>query len=180
MWVDIANGNFPKVSYRIGEKEESQLYFTADNIYPRYPVFMQSYGSTTTCNPKESYFSKRIESVRKDIERAFGILQARFAVLTKPSLYWQLKDLKNEVLCCIILHNMILQDEKTILSDCAPSTSFLQSNSSNCNAIQRGLGEFPLSAIVMNLQQSQGLNKFLTLRDSLTEHLYEGRWSTML
>ena len=40
------------------ERKETQLYFPADNIYPRYPIFMQSYISTTTCNPKANRTSQ--------------------------------------------------------------------------------------------------------------------------
>ena len=44
--------------------------------------------------------------MRKDVERAFGVLKVRFACLTKPCCYWTVERVRNMVLSCIILHNM--------------------------------------------------------------------------
>ena len=52
------------------------------------------------------------EAARKDIERAFGVLQSRFAIVRGPARFWDKKTLKNIMTCCIILHNMILEDER--------------------------------------------------------------------
>lgn len=171
MWADIAGGVFPRATYELGKRSFEQLYFTADNIYPRYPIFMQSFGASY--DPKEAYFSKRIESVRKDVERAFGILQSRFATLRKPSLFWSFEDLQNEVLCCIILHNMILEDERG--DNEVTSTSLLPQQAS----LGKQTKQYPLDAIISNLQNSQSLNKFLNLRESLADHLYgtRGTWN---
>ena len=169
MWADIAAGEFPSAQYRIGESVETQLYFTADNIYPRYPVFIQSFG--TSSDSKEAYFSKRLESVRKDVERAFGILQSRFESLKKNSLYWYVEDLHNEVMCCIILHNMILQDERSH-NDRILSTSLLPSSDYHDG---HGQQQYPLDMMIANLHSSQSLNKFITLREALMENLYNSR-----
>uniref|UniRef100_A0A0D3DGB4 DDE Tnp4 domain-containing protein n=1 Tax=Brassica oleracea var. oleracea TaxID=109376 RepID=A0A0D3DGB4_BRAOL len=51
--------------------------------------------------PKAVLFAQRQEAVRKDVERAFGVLQARFAIVKNPIMR-----------ACIILHNMIVEDER--------------------------------------------------------------------
>uniref|UniRef100_A0A0D3BSP0 DDE Tnp4 domain-containing protein n=1 Tax=Brassica oleracea var. oleracea TaxID=109376 RepID=A0A0D3BSP0_BRAOL len=49
---------------------------------------------------------------RKDVERAFGVLQARFAVVKNPSKLWDKEKIGNIMKACIILHNMIVEDER--------------------------------------------------------------------
>nr|XP_012575094.1 uncharacterized protein LOC101504036 [Cicer arietinum] len=52
------------------------------------------------------------ESTRKDVERAFGVLQSRFAIIRGPARSWHMKILKRTIYACIILHNMIIEDER--------------------------------------------------------------------
>lgn len=52
------------------------------------------------------------ESVRKDVERAFGVLQIRFVIVRGPARYWDIETLKDIMLTCIVLHNMIVEDER--------------------------------------------------------------------
>ena len=51
------------------------------------------------------------EVARKDIERAFGVLQSRFAIVRGPARFWDKKTLKNIMTCCVMLHNTIIEDE---------------------------------------------------------------------
>ena len=51
------------------------------------------------------------EAARKDVERAFGVLQARFAIVQGPARIWDLETLSNIMKACIIMHNMIIEDE---------------------------------------------------------------------
>ena len=48
----------------------------------------------------------------KDVERAFGVLQARFAIVCGPARFFFLETLQNIMKACIILHNMIIEDER--------------------------------------------------------------------
>lgn len=62
--------------------------------------------------PKHCLFAKVQEAVRKDVERVFGVLQARFAIVKGPAHMWKPKDLAQVMKTCIILHNMIVEDER--------------------------------------------------------------------
>ncbi|KAK9993214.1 hypothetical protein SO802_022917 [Lithocarpus litseifolius] len=60
---------------------------------------------------KRSLFATTRESTRKDLERAFGVLQARFAIVRGLACLWRTKALDYIMKACIILHNMIIEDE---------------------------------------------------------------------
>ncbi|XP_015966727.1 uncharacterized protein LOC107490455 [Arachis duranensis] len=49
---------------------------------------------------------------RKAKERAFGVLQARFAIIRGPARFWKKKKPANIMRAYIILHNMIVEDER--------------------------------------------------------------------
>lgn len=61
---------------------------------------------------KESEFTRAQEAAQRDIERAFGVLQFRFAIIRGPARFWDKRSLKNIVTCCVILDNMIFKDER--------------------------------------------------------------------
>ncbi|CAM9749108.1 unnamed protein product, partial [Ectocarpus fasciculatus] len=52
-------------------------------------------------------FSKRLESVRKDVECFFGILKGRFRILKLAMAYQSQERIDNVFFTCCILHNML-------------------------------------------------------------------------
>uniref|UniRef100_A0A0D3BFF4 DDE Tnp4 domain-containing protein n=1 Tax=Brassica oleracea var. oleracea TaxID=109376 RepID=A0A0D3BFF4_BRAOL len=57
-------------------------------------------------------FAKVQEAIRKDVERAFGVLQARFAIVKNPALSMNKAKIGKIMRACIILHNMIVENER--------------------------------------------------------------------
>ncbi len=53
------------------------------------------------------------EVVRKDVEQNFKALQNRFAIVQNPFSQWDRFVLSNIFIVCVILHNMIVEDEET-------------------------------------------------------------------
>jgi hypothetical protein len=51
------------------------------------------------------------EAYRKDVERAFGVLQARYVIVCFPGRFWKHNDLSKIMSAVIILHNMTIEDE---------------------------------------------------------------------
>ena len=49
---------------------------------------------------------------RKDVEHAFGVLQACFSIVHGPTRFFHLETLQKIMKACIILHNIIVEDER--------------------------------------------------------------------
>ncbi|KAL1216804.1 hypothetical protein V5N11_025296 [Cardamine amara subsp. amara] len=107
---DILEGRAPKVSYFVNGCQYHMAYYLTDGIYPKCATFIQSISRPQ--GPKASLFANCQEGVRKDIERAFGVLQARFAIVRNLALYWDKAKIGKIMRACIILHNMIIDDER--------------------------------------------------------------------
>uniref|UniRef100_A0A0D3A193 DDE Tnp4 domain-containing protein n=1 Tax=Brassica oleracea var. oleracea TaxID=109376 RepID=A0A0D3A193_BRAOL len=95
---DIINGVAPQVNYYVNETEYHLAYYLTDGIYPKWATFIQSIRLPQT--EKQSLFATYQESVRKDVERAFGVLQARFAVVKNPSKLWDKEKIGNIMKAC--------------------------------------------------------------------------------
>lgn len=61
------------------------------------------------------YMHRNKEGARKDIDRAFGVLRHRFYILKQPIRLYDRNQLHKVALTCIILHNMIVEDEKKMV-----------------------------------------------------------------
>src|SRR4051812_24550396 len=51
---------------------------------------------------------------RKDIERALGVPQSRFAIVRGHACFWDKKSLQNIMTYYVIFHNMIMKDERDL------------------------------------------------------------------
>ena len=65
-------------------------------------------------------------SARKDIKRAFGVLQAKFQSMARPVLLMEMELISDMVCCCLTLHNMCVSDrvmDGDVRAMCDPSYS---------------------------------------------------------
>ncbi|KAG2299088.1 hypothetical protein Bca52824_035560 [Brassica carinata] len=108
---DIINGIAPEVNFYANGNPYHLAYYLTDGIYPKWATFIQSIRLPQS--QKHSLFAQTQESVRKDVERAFGVLQARFSVVKNPSNLWDKEKIGNIMRACMILHNMIVEDERS-------------------------------------------------------------------
>ena len=94
-------------SYKINSNRRDWLYFLVDGICPPWSIFAEADPAPT--NEKNLKYTKRHERVRKDIERAFGVLIAKFGILERLLKGWYVKDSSILINCCIIMHDMVTE-----------------------------------------------------------------------
>ena len=68
-------------------------------------------------DPKRLKFKQRQESARKDIERAFRVLQGRWVIIKRPGRSWSINKLSRIMYTCIILHNMIIEGSQNAIAE---------------------------------------------------------------
>lgn len=107
---DIITGKIPPSEFTISGVEFKQGYYLADGIYPPWPIFVQGFSQPD--NEMKRSFTAMQESARKDVERAFGVLKQRWHIIARPSNLWLQSDMKTVITACIILHNMIVEDQR--------------------------------------------------------------------
>nr|VDD50388.1 unnamed protein product [Brassica oleracea] len=106
----IINDQAPQVTYFVNGREYHLAYYLTDGIYPKWANFIKSIPIPQ--GPKALLFAQRQEAVRQDVERAFGVLQARFAIVKNLAFFWDKVKTENIMRACIIFHNMIVEDER--------------------------------------------------------------------
>ncbi|XP_049990004.1 putative nuclease HARBI1, partial [Alexandromys fortis] len=110
---DMVNGRSPPCNYQVNGNHYNMGYYLSDGIYPQWATLIQTERFPGT--RKKKVFAKAQEAVRKDVERAFGVLQARFAMVARPARTWNKAQLGIFMKACLIMHNMIIEDERDIV-----------------------------------------------------------------
>ncbi|XP_026451226.1 protein ALP1-like [Papaver somniferum] len=110
LFDDIINGVSPACRFTIRGNQYNMGYYLSDGIYPNYATLIQTISNPN--NEREHLYTKRQEAVRKDMEHAFGVMQSRWHIVKGPARMWKEKDLGKIMKTCIILHNMIIEDEQ--------------------------------------------------------------------
>ena len=78
LFDNLVNGTGPTAHFVVNGNVHSMVYYLGDGIYPEYQTFVKTIPKPV--GKKNKLFASMQESVRKDVERAFGVLQARFHI----------------------------------------------------------------------------------------------------
>ncbi|KAI5324848.1 hypothetical protein L3X38_033921 [Prunus dulcis] len=76
---DVLRGEAPNITYEINNTIYQNGYYLVDGIYLRWTTFVKTI--THPRSHKQNFFARYQEGYRKDVERCFGILQARWAII---------------------------------------------------------------------------------------------------
>ncbi|XP_008671323.1 protein ALP1-like [Zea mays] len=161
-------GRMPHVHYTINGNAYNFGYYLADGIYPNWPTFVKAIRHPY--EQKKVYFTQMQESCRKDIERAFGVLQARCAVLRGPAYGWDRNRLTEIITACIIMHNMIVEDEGAFAAniDFGENTSSIEPS----QLIAEGRAEWVINHFDLRRQE-----RSCSLQNDIVKHLWARRGS---
>lgn len=110
LFADQTNCWQPPIEYTVNGNKYTLPYYLVDGIYPPWSVFVKTIPLAQL--PKPKTFAEVQEACQKDVERAFGALQARFHSITRPSRMWMPKDLSLVMNACVTMHNMIFEAER--------------------------------------------------------------------
>ena len=112
LFANLVEGRAPEVNYTINGHDYTMGYYLADGIYPSWATLVKSISQPM--GNKNKYFVKAQEAARKDVERAFGVVQSRFAIVRGAACMWDTETLGDIMKACVIMHNMIVEDEGVV------------------------------------------------------------------
>jgi len=72
---DLLIGDGQHLNFTVNGKTYPCYYLLTHGIYPQWSYFLQTIHEVQ--EEKKKHFAKMQEGVKKDVERAFGVLQAR-------------------------------------------------------------------------------------------------------
>jgi hypothetical protein len=164
LFANLAEGRAPKVNYTVNGHDYTMGYYLADGIYPSWATLISSI--TCPIGNKNKYFAKAQEAARKAVERAFGVLQARFAIVRGPARPWDIETLALIMKACIIMHNMIIEDEGHV----DPDERF-EDGDDNVE-LERGQPTQTLEEFIEAHKKIRNSETHVQLKEDLIEHLW--------
>lgn len=109
------------------------------------------------------------EAARKDVERAFGVLTSRFEIIKNPARMWSKDELTSIMRTCIILHNMIIEDQR----DCSTPFDYRDISTSDSTTSVQSMGEVDFGAFLSRFEQVHDKHLHYQLQNDLIEHLWK-------
>ncbi|CAN1285108.1 hypothetical protein LINPERPRIM_LOCUS18879 [Linum perenne] len=87
LFNDVLGVYSPDIQFTVNGTTYTKGYYLVDGIYPEWATMVKSFAYPE--DPKRKKFNKMQEAARKDVERAFGVLQARWAIVCGAARFWQ-------------------------------------------------------------------------------------------
>ncbi|PKU64143.1 hypothetical protein MA16_Dca027611 [Dendrobium catenatum] len=106
------------------------------------------------------------EACKKDAERAFGTLLSHFGIVVGPINFWRKYALHDIVTTCIILHNIIIEDELNLIGPVQVAREVSPLEVEKVMNKNTQLQEF-----IARHKQIRNKDAHITLRNALNDHL---------
>jgi Plant transposon protein len=107
MFVDATFAKDIDFEFEIAGNVFHYCWFLVDGIYPGLARSAKTIGKLVGHGKKLYAIWQEVR--RKDVERAFGVIQKKFLILKKDVEHWFLGDIRRIVETAIILHNMMVE-----------------------------------------------------------------------
>ncbi|XP_038693787.1 putative nuclease HARBI1 [Tripterygium wilfordii] len=170
VFTDLINGRAPPVNFVINNHQYDMGYYLADGIYPQWSTIVKSIHMPQT--QKAQNYAKAQESARKDVERAFGVLQARFHIIRQPCRFFKTATMKNIMKACVIMHNMIVEEERDLYKSLEKGNYYLFEEVSDIS-LAREYEDFDYDQFIKGRQKLKDKTQHRRLQADLIEHLWE-------
>ncbi|XP_026461038.1 uncharacterized protein LOC113362765 isoform X1 [Papaver somniferum] len=172
----LVTGKAPPVSYEVNEHSYDMSYYLGDGIYPEIPTIIMAIKHPV--GRKNEIFSWMQKGARKDVERGFGVLQQQFGIIKQPARMWNPDVLAYIMKTCIILHNMIVEDER--LPGDWPHVYEKRSNPAPVNILRGNNEEFSQIRSEQSRRAMRNKEVHIRLRDDLIEHIWKLKVWTLI
>jgi len=112
LYLSVTNGEWPPrtFSFTANGTTLTLLYYLVDGIYPRFAFFVSPFPDPTT--EVEVTFNRLQEALRKDVERLYAVLPARFDVALHPARYASVAQMVTVIKAVVILHNVVTEQRQ--------------------------------------------------------------------
>jgi hypothetical protein len=107
---------------------------------------------------------------RKDVECAFGVLQAQYAIIQYPRRLWQHSDLSFIMKIVKILHNMTIEDEQG--SDFENDYKYHQIQQTQTEVTTPESANSNFDAFLLRDQSLRNIYAHKSLKNDLIKHLW--------
>ncbi|XP_074347506.1 uncharacterized protein LOC141686367 [Apium graveolens] len=107
---EVLEGHALEVNYTINGNNYNMGYYLTDGKYFEWATFVKTIPRVQ--GDKRKLFSKYQESLRKDVVTSVWCAIVRFEIVRCPVRFWDKTDLGIVIRACIIIHNMIVENER--------------------------------------------------------------------
>jgi hypothetical protein len=159
--ANLLKGEGHDMSFQVNDHVYPRYYLLTYGIYPQWSCFLQPIHEAQ--GEKLQHYTKVQEGARKDVERAFGVLQARWKIVKNPVRQWDLGTFTDIMIACIIMHNMIIEDEQDL---------GFEELSGNHVGVGQMHGDFTYRELEAGTREIENIHTHFALRNDIIDHLW--------